>query len=65
MTTAEQYVSAAYLVFLAVLLIYLVICSAKVARLEREFSELMHEPSANADFGDAPAQERERVLVAR
>jgi hypothetical protein len=64
-TTAEKYVSAAYLVFLAVLLIYHVICSAKVARLEREVSELMHEPPANADLGDAPAQEKERVLVAR
>jgi hypothetical protein len=64
-TTAEKYVSAAYLVLLAVLLIYLVICSAKVARLERELSELTDESSANEDFGDTRAQEEERVLVAR
>jgi hypothetical protein len=35
-TTPETYVTAAYLVFLAVLLLYVVIYSAKVARLERE-----------------------------
>jgi cytochrome c biogenesis protein ResB len=63
-TTAEKYVSAAYLVFLAVLLVYLVICSAKVARLEREVAELTQGPSVRADLLDTRAQEEERALVA-
>lgn len=40
MTTAETYVTAAYLVVLAVVLLYVVIYSFKIARLEREVSEL-------------------------
>jgi hypothetical protein len=38
-TNAEKYVTAAYLVFLGVLLLYVVIYSAKVARLEREVAQ--------------------------
>jgi hypothetical protein len=34
------YVAAAYLVFFALVLIYLVIMAAKLARFERELSEL-------------------------
>jgi type II secretory pathway component PulM len=34
------YVAAAYLVFLALVLIYVVIMAAKLARFEREVSEL-------------------------
>ena len=40
MTTAEKYVTAAYLIVLGVLLLYLVIYAFKLARLEREASEL-------------------------
>ena len=40
MTTAEKYVTAAYLVVLAVVLLYVVIYAFKIARLEREISEL-------------------------
>lgn len=36
MTISERYVTAAYLVFLAILLLYVVIYSTKIARLERE-----------------------------
>jgi CcmD family protein len=39
-TTAEKYVTAAYLVVFGVVLLYLVIMAAKVARLERELTEL-------------------------
>lgn len=49
MTTAESYVTAAYLVFLGIVLSYVVIYSAKVARLEREVSqavESLREPDA-------------------
>jgi hypothetical protein len=49
MTTAEVYVTAAYFVFLAVVLLYVVIYSTKVARLEREVAEAVRpvrEPGA-------------------
>jgi hypothetical protein len=39
-TSAERYVTAAYLVVLAVVLAYVVIYSFKLARLERQVSEL-------------------------
>jgi CcmD family protein len=41
MTTEEKYVAAAYLVVFVVLLVYLVIMAAKVARLERALAELV------------------------
>jgi len=40
MTTAEKYVTAAYLVVLAVVLLYVVIYSRRMARLEHEVAEL-------------------------
>jgi hypothetical protein len=40
MTTAEKYVTAAYLVLLGTLLVYLLIISLKVGRLEQELAEL-------------------------
>ena len=40
MTTAEKYVTAAYLVVLAFVLLYVVIYSFKLQRLEREIAEL-------------------------
>jgi CcmD family protein len=39
-TNAEKYVTAAYLVVLAVVLVYVLIYSTKLSRLEREISEL-------------------------
>jgi hypothetical protein len=39
-TTAEKYVTAAYLVVLAVILLYVVLYAFKLARLEREVAEL-------------------------
>jgi len=39
-TTAEKYVTAAYLVLLGALLVYLLIISLKVGRLEQELAEL-------------------------
>jgi CcmD family protein len=41
MTTAEKYVTAAYLVVFAVVLVYLLIISLKLARLQREVAELL------------------------
>ena len=40
MSTAEKYVTAAYLVVLAVILLYVVIYSFKMARLSQEIAEL-------------------------
>ena len=48
------YVAAAYLVFFALVLIYVVIMSAKLARCERELSELN-------ELADRQVQERETV----
>ena len=44
MSTAEKYVAAAYLVVF--LLVYLLIISAKVARLERTVAELVERARA-------------------
>jgi hypothetical protein len=38
--TGRQYVAAAYLVFLALVLLYVVIISSKITRIEREVSTL-------------------------
>ncbi len=40
MTTAEKYVTAAYLVLLAALLVYVLIIALKVGRLEQELADL-------------------------
>jgi CcmD family protein len=40
-STSEKYVTAAYLVVLAVVLLYVLIYSTKLSRLEREVSELV------------------------
>ena len=39
-STDGKYVAAAYLVFLALVLIYVAIIGAKIARIEQEVSEL-------------------------
>ena len=46
MTTEEKYVAAAYLVVFVVLLVYIVIISAKVARLQRTLAELVERARA-------------------
>jgi hypothetical protein len=61
-TTAEKYVTAAYLVVLAVLLAYLVIYAFKLSRLEREVGELAE--LARQRKGSAVDQEPEREEVA-
>ncbi len=55
---AGPYVAAAYLVFLALILIYVAIMASKLARIERELvelSELAEQRTA------APHEEREAV----
>ena len=51
MTTAEKYVTAAYLVVLAVVLLYVVLYSFKLARLSREVAELADRARRGRDEG--------------
>jgi CcmD family protein len=50
------YVAAAYLVFFALVLVYVVIMATKLSRFERELSEL-------EELVDARSEEREREAV--
>jgi hypothetical protein len=60
LTTAEKYVTAAYLVVLAVVLLYVVIYAFKLARLEREVTRLARLAAERRVTGEAskvkPAQ---------
>jgi CcmD family protein len=61
-TTAEKYVTAAYCVVFAVVLLYVVIIALKLQRLEREVDRL-----AGSDGGEAagaPPEDRDAVGVA-
>jgi hypothetical protein len=60
-TSAEKYVTAAYLVVLAVVLLYVVIYAFKLSRLEREVSELAELARRRQDTQAAPEREREEV----
>ena len=51
MTTAEKYVTAAYLVVLGVVLLYVVLYTFKLARLEREVTELAERARRNEKAG--------------
>ena len=62
MTTAEKYVTAAYLVVLAVVLAYVVIYAFKLSRLEREVADLAE--LARRKKEAAPEQEPAREEVA-
>jgi uncharacterized membrane protein len=59
MTSAEKFVTAAYLVVLAVVLLYVVIYAFKLARLDRELEELAD--LARGDAGARPAAASEAV----
>jgi uncharacterized small protein (DUF1192 family) len=61
---AGPYVAAAYLVFLALILIYVVIMASRLARLQREIAELA--ALAERRGGDrAAAEDPEREAVPR
>ena len=59
---AGKYVAAAYLVFLALILIYVAIMAAKLQRIDREIGELADLVEGNPDQG-APAGARDEVPV--
>jgi CcmD family protein len=58
-TTAEKYVTAAYCVVFAVVLVYLLIMALKLQRLEREVDEL----AARVPDEDAEEALREEARV--
>ena len=55
MTTAEKYVTAAYCVVFALVLLYVVIIALKLQRLEREVDELAGRPEPVHDEDDERA----------
>jgi hypothetical protein len=55
---AGPYVAGAYLVFVALILVYVVIMAAKLSRIERELVELSELAERRRE---APAEEREAV----
>ena len=59
---AGPYVAGAYLVFLALILVYVGIMAAKLARIERELVELSELAERRRD---APAEDGEREAVPR
>ncbi len=61
MTTAEKYVTAAYLVVLAVVLLYVVIYSFRMARLSQELAELAERARARTER--LPGETREETPV--
>jgi CcmD family protein len=58
-TTAEKYVTAAYCVVFAVVLVYVLIMALKLQRLEREVDELAERAAA-----EAPEEEGRREPAA-
>ena len=56
MTTAEKYVTAAYCVVFAIVLLYVVIIALKLQRLEREVDELAVRRDAEEEPEREPAQ---------
>jgi hypothetical protein len=61
MSSAEKYVTAAYLVVLGVLLAYLVIYAFKLSRLEREVGELAELARRRREAEAIPEPDREEV----
>ena len=62
MTSAERYVTAAYLVVLAAVLLYVVIYAFKLTRLERELTELVELARRRQERKAGSGTEREEAL---
>jgi cell division protein FtsL len=60
--TAGKYVAGAYIVFLAMVLVYVAIMATRLSRTERELTELRRDIEAQRQ--DAREQGREREPVA-
>jgi CcmD family protein len=61
-STAGRYVAAAYIVVLALILVYLAIMAVRAQRLERELEELRRDVQA-ARVADEPVPETDAVLA--
>ncbi len=60
--SAGKYVAGAYIVFLALVLIYVTIMARRLSRTQRELRELRRESEARASASASEAErERERV----
>ena len=60
--SAGKYVAGAYIVFVALVLVYVAIMARRLSRTERELDELRREAQAHADAPDRrPEREPERV----
>ncbi len=62
--SAGKYVAGAYIVFVAIILIYVAIMATRLARNERDIAELMRDLKAreeSRDEGSGAAREREGV----
>jgi hypothetical protein len=57
----DGYVAAAYIVFFALVLIYVTIMAIRLGRVERDVHKLREDAARQQDDGPAPARERERV----
>jgi hypothetical protein len=57
---AGKYVAGAYVVFLALIVVYVAIMAAKLQRIERELRELAGFAETRAN-GERPAREHEEV----
>jgi hypothetical protein len=58
---AGKYVAGAYVVFVALILIYVAIMAAKLSRIERELAELNQLADRRAEAGAAEEREPEPV----
>jgi hypothetical protein len=65
MTSAEKYVTAAYLVVLAVVLLYVVIYAFKLSRLDRELTELADAARARSGGDTAEGKRDPEARLAR
>jgi hypothetical protein len=62
--TAGKYVAGAYIVFLALILIYVTIMATRLSRNERELAELRRDVEAARKRESDPAEDRETERVA-
>jgi Na+/melibiose symporter-like transporter len=60
---AGKYVAGAYIVFVAIILIYVAIMATRLARNERDIAELMHDLKAREKADEGSGAEREREPV--
>jgi hypothetical protein len=57
----DGYVAAAYIVFFALVLIYVTIMAIRLGRVERDVRKLREDAARQHDDGPAQPRERERV----